>query len=176
MTNMGQLSLAAVAILSACSFSRGAPPAASAPDAESPDGHTPVAADAAATASWHVIETMTIDTTTTVPASSQTTLASGMTYHLRASGTFGCTYANTPADAEYWDVSPPNDLASPVDFGLGIDDVTIDGTKTPHWGPYTSTHVYEVPYTGRGMPLRAVLYDSQYDNNTGTLTLEILAP
>jgi len=100
--------------------------------------------------------------------------AAGVTYRLRVSGTFSCTFGGAPADAEYWSATP-TDFADAIDFGLSIDDVTVDGVKTPRWGAYSAQSTYEASYVGTGQPLRAILYDSQYDNNTGNLTLEILA-
>ena len=54
-------------------------------------------------------------------------------------------------------------------------DVVVSGTKWPRWGNATTNHVYTVSYTGHGAPLKAVLFDSQYDNNMGSLELQILA-
>jgi len=126
---------------------------------------------------WTVMETLEIPTFAASGSPpvvrSQSALAAGREYHLRVSGTFSCTFGGTGGDAEYWDFVALNDLASAIDFGVAIDDATIDGTKT-RWGGFAASHVYEVTYVGTGATLGALLHDSQYDNNTGTLTLEIL--
>ena len=182
-----------VAVVCGCGFEPG--PAihdpgsgSSTPDARASVSPDASAGDAASTAdapwAWTLVETVTIQTASTTAASSMTTFASGVTYRLRVSGSFTCTTYGAPADAEYWidtNTSPttPLDTAptmnGSVDFGLAIDDLSVNSTKTPHWGAYASNHIYEALYTGRGQPLQALLYDSQYNNNSGTLKLEIYA-
>ena len=130
----------------------------------------------AAPASWHVIETLVIDTKTNVAINSHTSLTNGVAYQLQVSGTFICTFGGDMADSEYfWDQYGQHDMSQGVDVGLAVDDVVVSGTKWPRWGNATSNHVYLVSYTGHGAPLKAVLFDSQYDNNSGSLELQILA-
>jgi len=131
----------------------------------------------AAVKTWVVIDTLSIVTyapqLTPQSTMSAVTLAVGTTYKLRASGMFPCTTTSVPGDAEYWDFTAQNNFTSGIDFGISVDDTTPDGTKLD-WGPYSSTHVYETPYEGTGKRIVAVLFDSQYNNNTGSLKLEVL--
>jgi hypothetical protein len=175
--------LSALVVATGCSFTHGTTPpqtdatmrfdAAAAPDTSS------AIADAVTDAAlqWTVIDTLGVETyapgLTPTPTTSNVVLLDGRTYRLRASGMFPCTTGGTPADAEYWDFTAKNDTTSGIDFGISINDVTPDGNKT-HWGPYSASHVYEVTFAGTGAPITATLFDSQYDNNQGTLKLEIL--
>jgi hypothetical protein len=129
--------------------------------------------------SWTVIETLTVqgDGSDVV---SNTVLQNGVTYHLRASGTFNMnTNQNWMADAEYYDFSNPpssvKDAVSGVDIGIGVDDPTVDANRTPNWGPFDMSHVYEIPFDGSGAAITANYHDAVTYDNEGTLTLEILA-
>ena len=125
-----------------------------------------------------VLAMLTIPVDGTIVTTSRT-FAAGEPLRLRASGTFVIqSGAGTLADAEYWNwnIAAPEDLASPVDMGIAVDDLTPDYTKTPHFGAYSDSHVYEAPWTGTGGTLSARLFDGNYSNNTGSLTLEVLAP
>lgn len=164
-------------VIAGCSFGHGTPIETAA------DASMTTASDAADAMdrdpdampkSWVKIETMQLATCCTqeqTAALSTMPLAASGSYLLRVSGTFTCTFTGEPADAEFWG-NPPMDFASGIDFGVGIDDLVVDSAK-PHWTATTNDHVYEQPYTGAGRPLQVILYDSQYDNNTGNLTLEI---
>jgi hypothetical protein len=161
--------LVALAMVTGCSFTLE-------PQGQSVDGEVepdaPTTSDATPDAPppmWTIIETLKIETY--AAALTPTIVRSA----LRLSGQFRATTGGAWGDAEYYELSgTPTDFASEVDIGVGIDDVTVDGTKT-RWGAYTATHTYEIDYTGTGATLQAVLYDSQYNNNLGTLQLEILA-
>ena len=132
-----------------------------------------VAVDAAPT--WQVIETMTVDIAQSNAISSHSVLAAGVVYHLRASGVASRTIDDLPGDAEYWDLNAPKDDGCCEDIGIGIDDLVVNDLDTkPDWGPYTTTHVYEVSWTGKGAVITALYQDTYYGNNEGTLTLEIL--
>jgi hypothetical protein len=112
------------------------------------------------------------------PVSSSIVLTAGVTYRLRASGTWDIE--GTAADAEYWnfDNGPPFDDSCDnfTDAGLAIDDVTINGPKQPRWGPYQPTHIYEIDHLGTGAALVANIHDDDLSNNGGALTLEIYGP
>lgn len=105
-------------------------------------------------------------------------LEAGVTYVLRASGTFDITGAGTLADAEYADFSnlPGSllDSISGVDFGIAIDDSTIDMTRTPKWGAFDISHIYQINFDGTGNQISVNFHDANAGNNTGTLTLEIM--
>jgi hypothetical protein len=125
-----------------------------------------------------VIETLT------VPVNGQsvlstTALGSGVTYHLRASGTFVIqSTPGTTADAEFWDfanASGPQEGVTGVDVGLAVDDVNVDTIKTPKWGAYSSSHTYEIAWVGDGTTIAVLLHDGNYTNNTGSLSVAILA-
>ena len=128
-----------------------------------------------APATWQVIETITVDSANPTPVSSKTVLAAGVVYHLRASGSLTATIDGLPGDADYWDFNQPKDNGCCEDIGLGIDDLVVNDLDTrPNWGAYTTTHVYEVEWTGNGAVIQALFQDTVYGNNAGSLTLEIL--
>lgn len=141
------------------------------------DGSATVA-DAAGDASpptWVAVETLTVPVNGSM-VTSQMTLAAGGAYRLRASGTFVIQSSpGTQADAEWWDFSNLMDGVTGVDVGLAVNDTVVDTSRTPKWGAYVATHVYEVPWTGNGQPIVAMLHDGNFANNTGSLTLTILA-
>jgi hypothetical protein len=124
------------------------------------------------------LETLTIPATG-AQVTSTTTLALGVTYQLRAIGTF---IISPSADAEYMFTEPdqddPDNLCDDgfTDMGLSIDDPTVDGEKSPSWGPYRSDHIYQVDFVGKGKPIEARIHDTFYANNTGLITLEIFGP
>jgi hypothetical protein len=128
-----------------------------------------------ATPTWQVVETLTVDGASSTPQYSQTVLAIGVVYHLRASGVLTNVIDPYAGDAEYFDFNAPKDLGCCEDIGLGIDDLVVDDLDTqPDWGSYTATHIYEVEWTGKGATISALYQDTYYANNVGTLTLEIL--
>ena len=134
--------------------------------------------DAAPDAPPHVIETLTVPGLGT-PVTSTMVLAAGVTYRFRASGIYvigGGT--DGLGDAEYWDFAGgEKDLCDDLvtDAGLSIDDPAMDGSKLPKWGAYSPTHVYEVDLVGTGAAITAQMHDVALGNNSGSLTLEILA-
>jgi hypothetical protein len=102
-------------------------------------------------------------------------LVAGVTYRLRASGTYTAAL-DTLGDAEYFGFNSgtPTDTLSNVDVGLAVNDLAVDATRTLKWGPYTETHVYELDFVGTGATIVAQLHDKPYSDNTGSLTLTIL--
>jgi len=130
---------------------------------------------------WTVIEALPIPVANGAQVTSTMSLALGITYHLRVSGSYVTddnVIPNTLADAEYYDYAAPKDvtpIGTPIDVGVGIDDATSDASKQPSWGQYTSTHVYEVTFVGKGAPIKANIHDGNYANDSGMLKLEILA-
>lgn len=146
-----------------------------------PDAPIDAVIDAAIDApppTWVLVETLSVPCGGTVITSS-TVLQSTGTYRLRASGTCVANTANgSRMDAEYVGynvVSPPADVAQGVDIGLAVDDPTPGSIKQPRWGGYTSSHVYERPWSGTGATITARMHDAEYDNNSGSVSLEIYA-
>jgi len=145
-------------------------------DAPPADGAAALPPDGRPT--WSSVETLTVSADGTV-ATSRTLLLPSVTYRLRCSGTYVVNNATgLLGDADYVDFAAPRDLDSggTVDTGLGIDDPTVDLTTIPDWGPYRPAHVYEVDWVGDGGSITAMLHNTNYANNEGALTLEILAP
>lgn len=130
--------------------------------------------------------------TITVPldgsnVTSTTSLVSGKTYLLRASGT--ANIATSPCaltDAEFARFEPDNTCSLPgtpqnsvgvYDVGIGINSPIASNTKGITWGAtFNTTHQYTAPFTGTGAPISLNFHDVLYDDNSGTLTVEIFAP
>ena len=123
------------------------------------------------------------------PALSTTSLQAGVTYVLRASGTCTIAYVRPlapDADAEYaFQPSDPGNLGwvtdicpgpSGYELGIGIDDATFDGTKTPKWGAYSPTHVYTIGFLGKGAPISVNYHDCVHRDNIGSLQVAIICP
>ena len=148
-----------VACLAACG-SDGSPAGMDAPDAPSSE--------------WIVVEEFSVPVSSAT-VTSVNVLQAGVTYRLRASGTYTAAL-DTLGDAEYFgfNAGAPTDALPNVDVGLAINDMTVDPTRTPKWGPYTDTHIYELDFVGTGTTITAQLHDATYANNTGSLTLTIL--
>lgn len=124
---------------------------------------------------WVAVESITVPVNGTQVMSAMT-MQSGVAYRLRASGTFVIqSESGTQGDAEWWNFASLQDGVSGVDVGLAVNDTAVNTTRTPKWGAYQSSHVYEVDWTGNGARLVAMLHDGNYGNNTGSLTLTILA-
>ena len=124
-----------------------------------------------------LVETLVIPGIGTV-VTSQQTLQLGVQYTLRVSGEIVIAANGAHGDAEYWDYDVggiPQDLAG-VDVGLGINDVPVDTSKSPSWGTYTATHVYQVMFTGLGSTITANYHDGNPANNSGNVVLQIYGP
>ena len=113
---------------------------------------------------------------------SSTVLLPGVSYTIRASGTFSVGgNGDGLGDAEYANFSDPpgslQDVCGPgsfgQDLGIGIDDTVNDGRKSPFWGTYSPTHEYAVGATGAGAPIGLNYHDCLYTDNRGSLTVEI---
>jgi hypothetical protein len=129
-----------------------------------------------------VIETLAVPSVPTgsgMPSpviTSTKVLQAGVTYRLRASGTF-FTALQTFADAEYFDIEPgrtPMDAPSGIDVGLAVDEPSLTSTRAFRWGAFSAGHVYEAAFIGKGGTITAQVHDNNYSVNSGTLTLEIL--
>jgi hypothetical protein len=62
------------------------------------------------------------------------------------------------------------------ELGIGIDDATFDGTKTPNWGAYNPAHVYTIGFVGKGAPISVHYHDCVHRDNVGSLQVEIVCP
>jgi len=152
------------------------------PDARVPDAAIPDAVVPDAQIIYSVVEVLIVSCDGTIETST-TVLSLGTTYKLRASGTcqVGTTDGVTPilSDAEYFDFGDPKDIFMgdpPIDRGVAINDNVVDDVGPPQWGAYAIGHVYEVDFVGLGATIDARFYDAAFDNNTGSITVEILAP
>jgi len=130
------------------------------------------------------VETLSVPTNGSTVMSTLS-LESGTAYKLRASGTFHVgVRGDSTGDAEYADfsnvpasvVDSCGDTSSVVDLGLGVNDAVNDSSKSPRWGAFANDHVYTVDFTGLGAPVSFTFHDCDYSDNTGALTVEVLAP
>ena len=188
----GRLSLAGL-LLAGCAFDpRGS--SSSTPDADAarasdarPEGDgSPDPIDAApptpdsAPVEPVLLETLIIDAAETDAIQSTVVLQTGSSYRLVASGVVDIRDNDYSGDADYWwpDDLPGliSDSAGGVDLGLAINDTTIDGNRSPNWGDFADSHVYETTMAGTGSTLTAQFHDPNYDNNSGSMTLEIWGP
>ena len=128
-----------------------------------------------------LIETVTVPVDGSTVESNEV-LLTAMTYRLVASGTVvvATTGGGFTADAEYyWQDSNPSSVFDgqsgdpSIDVGLAVDDTTVDGTKTPDWGLPTASHVYETIWPGETAAITFQFHDRNFDNNSGSLTVEI---
>lgn len=140
----------------------------------------PLVIDAAIDASlptWTVVETLTVSCLDLTSTSTFVLLA-GVTYRLQASGNCVANTANgSRGDAEYvgYNIGNLVDSAGGIDTGIAVNDLTPGSTKNPRWGVYTATHEYEVMWMGTGTTITAKVHADNYNNNSGSLTLKILA-
>lgn len=102
-------------------------------------------------------------------------LQTGQLYELIVSGTYIYDLEGDWADAEYFvqqDVIIKGDTEYPS--FPNILDLSINGPSiNQDWGVYQSTHIYTKEWTGNGEALSFAIYDSFYDDNVGSLTVEI---
>lgn len=127
---------------------------------------------------WRVVETLMVPCTG-VTVTSNVVLDPETPYRLRATGTCVANdNSGSRADAEYagWGLfGGVSDVVSQVDIGIAIDDPTPRPSNQPDWGSATLAHDYVVDWPGTGRPLSATFHDPDLTNNSGQLTLTILA-
>jgi hypothetical protein len=119
-----------------------------------------------------------VDTLTILPTGASfdsKVLEGGQLYELRASGTYTYNYpSNGWADAEYYlknGVVVKGDTEGSTPYVL---DLSINGySSNTDWGAYEPMHEYTKQWTGTGASLSFSIYDSNYKDNRGSLTLEI---
>jgi hypothetical protein len=174
MKSMSRHHVVVLAALCGCSFEPGSDLPGDQPGDVGTDASVRPSFHAPADPTWMVIETMTIDTANAARTPSKTILAAGEMYKLRASGT-ASVIDGVIGDSEYYDFASPKDNACCEDVGIGIDDPAVDLDTKPDWGPYNTDHIYEILWMGTGAAIGAAYQDTVYSNNSGNLTLEILA-
>ena len=126
---------------------------------------------------WTTVDTLMVGCGGTTVASTFV-LQTGTMYRLRALGECTVNQGNgSRADAEYfgYNVGPSYDAYNGVDSGIAVDDTTPGATKNPRWGAYSAQHTYETMWPGAGAVIQARYHDSAYNNNSGSLTLQIQA-
>lgn len=126
-----------------------------------------------------LLETLTIDSHSTVPVESTVVLLAGASYRLVAAGVVAIRDDGWSGDADYyWDDDTPwlvgDDIG--VDIGLAVNDADGSGARSPDWGDYTDSHVYQATMPGSDSVLSAVFFDPDNSNDSGSLTLEIWGP
>lgn len=125
---------------------------------------------------WVTVETLTV-MCSGATVTSTTVLAATAMYRLHASGECITNVSNgSSSDAEYfgYNLNMNTDTLNGVDNGISINAPTPGPTKSPHWGTYASDHVYDVTWPGLDATIVANYWDSNYPNNSGSLTLAIL--
>lgn len=126
-----------------------------------------------------LLDTLTIPATGEI-VTSTAVLETSASYRLVAQGVVDVRDGDYSGDADYWWSNDlgfiGGDSSGGVDLGLAIDDTTIDGNRSPDWGDYTDSHIYQASMTGTGSTLTAQFHDPNYGNNGGSLTLEIWGP
>jgi len=126
---------------------------------------------------WTTVETLMVPCGGTVLTSTFVLQLNTM-YRLRATGECTVNQGNgSRADAEYfgYNVGQTYDTYNGVDSGIAVDDTTPGSTKNPRWGTFSAQHSYEVMWPGTGAAIQARYHDSAYNNNSGSLTLQIQA-
>lgn len=138
------------------------------------DAAPPIDAGPDAMPVWTMIETIAVPCSG-MEVLSTTVLTASETYRLRAAGECVTNDSNdSHGDAEYAYNNFTNvSVSGGVDVGLAVNDTVVDGTKTPAWGAYQSSHNYSVMFLGLGARIVAKFHDPNYDNNSGQLTLYI---
>lgn len=188
----GRLSLAGL-LLAGCAFDPGGSSAGSDADASQPGADARPGADSApgapdatppspdaAPVEPVLLDTLTIQAVDSDPVQSAVVLLAGRSYRLVATGVVDIRNGDYSGDADYW---WPNDLpgvisdsAGGVDMGLAVNDTDGNSDRSPDWGDYDGSHVYEATIPGNDKVLSAVFFDPDNSNNSGSLTLEIWGP
>ncbi len=103
------------------------------------------------------------------------TLEKDQLYEIIVSGTYTYDPQKDWADAEYFlqnGVIKKGDSEYPstpnvLDLSIGSCSTNTD------WGMFQNTHVYTTQWTGTGAPLSFCIFDLDYSDNVGSLTVEI---
>ena len=120
-----------------------------------------------------------------VTINSTEVLALGTPYTVEVSGTFqiGCIGSPPcPTDAEYYVPSAGGNAGDPFDNtgfsntpGVGLDvGVQINGINID-WGPFEVSRIYSILFIGLGDTIALRINDSNYGDNSGSLTVKIFS-
>lgn len=124
-------------------------------------------------ASAATVDAFSLDVTSAAGTDSSIALDLGTTYTVTISGTFSLGRNETRhiADAEFFNLGTdpiaPLDATSSLEFGVGIDGADVD------FGPFNAANIYSTTVVGDGGSINVFLQDSNYDDNTGSLRVEI---
>ncbi len=124
-------------------------------------------------ASAAVVDAFSLDVTSAAGTDSSVTLDVGTVYHVTVSGRFflGSNTQRHEADAEFFNLgsSPLNPLdgVTSTEIGVGIDGVDVD------FGAFDPSSVYTTTVVGDGTTINLFFSDSNYGDNTGSLSVEI---
>jgi hypothetical protein len=130
---------------------------------------------------YTLVETIIVPSDCVTSVVSVTTLADGVTYKLKASGTvvIGGPSPET-ADAEYLTFGPSDFCifggAEACDYGIAINDSVVGGEKFPFWGIFNPDHEYTIDFVGLDAPISLNFHDDFCSDNSGSLTVEIFQP
>ena len=101
-------------------------------------------------------------------------LQNGVHYELVASGMMVLGGPLGMADADYAfslsnnDTLSNSNLADKVNYGIGVNDSTLDQNKYAYWGTYNPAHVYMIDVVGTGQSLSLDFHDDYYGDNYQT--------
>ena len=95
-------------------------------------------------------------------------LEAGVEYTLTISGSF---FIGGPgdglADAEYYDLTNPQDATSTLEIGIAIDGADVD------FGDFNASSVYSTTIMGMGAAIALRYIDGNYADNSGSLSFSL---
>jgi hypothetical protein len=108
-------------------------------------------------------------------------LRNGVDYQVQASGTLSINTSNgRMADADFGQELPDfswHDVNKDgFNWGIGLGDGAAGAIANVVWGPFALDHVYTITRTGAGRKLAARFLDDQYNDNSGSLQLQVYGP
>lgn len=138
-----------------------------------------------------LVDTLTVPSTG-AQACTSNPLGNGETYLLKASGTYNYrtdgvsiadaewafrpAYENLPYGSDEWvkgDEPSDGNLAYPSILGLDVSQYIAPDYFNIDWGDFSPAHTYEATITGDGNNLCLKIYDSNYADNSGALSVEV---
>ncbi len=133
------------------------------------------------------IETLPVNSASSLPTSSSNSLSNGTNYLLVSSGTWQNNNLNA-ADTEYasvdsWSTVMDGYNINPYFLGEGEFDLQINGSFV-NWGAYNTGHTYSHLYAGTSSPVNFLVFDGDsnnipainpgwYGDNSGSLSVNI---
>lgn len=121
-------------------------------------------------ASASVVDMFDLDVTSAAGTNSSAILELGQVYNIQISGTFkiGSNPTRHIADAEF--INLGSTPLAPIDTaGVGIDGVDVE------FGAFNPFHVYNARFVGTGSTINLFFRDSNYSDNSGSLSVKISA-